>query len=268
MDTIFTGLKQDIRDNLKQQLFVYWTYSSNAIEGNSLTLGETDFIIREGLTIAGKPLQDHKDAEAHYNAVKLTYRMLSADALTEQMLFDLHRAIYASCIVDADMPHGAWKKVTNGTYVFNDATQRSEWIEYPDPAEVPALMKRWLLEYNHAMQPKTKGEAVSLYTRLHTTFVSIHPFCDGNGRIARLVANIPVLKAGYPPIMLAPEHRHEYIRLLSKLSQNGKRTVDFDLQYPELERFIAQSWEKAFQLVQDAKDLQMQRSRKSSRIKP
>ena len=68
--------------------------------------------------------------------------------------------------------------------------------------------------------------------------------------------------------MLAPEHRHEYIRLLSKLSQNGKRTVDFDLQYPELERFIAQSWEKAFQLVQDAKDLQMQRSRKSSRIKP
>ena len=83
MDTIFTGLDQDIRDNLKQQLFVYWTYSSNAIEGNSLTLGETDFIIREGLTIAGKPLQDHKDAEAHYNAVKLTYRMLSADALTE-----------------------------------------------------------------------------------------------------------------------------------------------------------------------------------------
>ena len=133
MDTIFTGLDQDIRDNLKQQLFVYWTYSSNAIEGNSLTLGETDFIIREGLTIAGKPLQDHKDAEAHYNAVKLTCRMLSADALTEQMLFDLHRAIYASCIVDTDMPHGAWKKVANGTYVFNDATQRSEWIEYPDP---------------------------------------------------------------------------------------------------------------------------------------
>ena len=67
--------------------------------------------------------------------------------------------------------------------------------------------------------------------------------------------------------MLAPEHRHEYIRLLFQLSQNGKRTVDFDLQYPELERFIAQSWEKAFQLVQDAEDLQMQRSRKNIRIK-
>lgn len=62
--------------------------------------------------------------------------------------------------------------------------------------------------------------------------------------------------------MLAPEHRHEYICLLSKLSRNSKRTVDFDLQYPKLEKFIAKRWEKAFQLVRDAKKHQMQYNKK------
>ena len=70
-------------------------------------------------------------------------------------------------------------------------------------------MSRWLRLYNESNLPMDQDSAVQLYSRLHTLFVAIHPFFDGNGRMARLVANIPLLKAGFPPIAIAPEKRRE-----------------------------------------------------------
>ncbi|OQA80975.1 MAG: Adenosine monophosphate-protein transferase and cysteine protease IbpA precursor [Lentisphaerae bacterium ADurb.Bin242] len=259
MKSIFDGLDQDIRDNLKQQLAVYWTYSSNAIEGNTLTLEETDFVIREGLTIEGKPLRDLVEARTHYNAVDVVSRMINNPSMTEEMLFDLHKTIMPDNVVDVQMPRGAWKDSTNGTYIFDDETRQAKWLEYPSPSEIPVLMSRWLKLYNESPVPVDKQSAVRLYSRLHTTFVAIHPFCEGNGRIARLVANIPVLKAGYPPILLDPVKRREYIQILSKLTHNAPRQIDFDRDYPEFENFVAACWTKSFELVAAAHELQKKR---------
>ena len=87
------GLSEDIKKNLLEQLRVLWTHASTAIEGNTLTLGETAFVLSEGLTISGKPLKDHRDIEGHARAIDLLYGLLNKDEITTADLFDLHRLV-------------------------------------------------------------------------------------------------------------------------------------------------------------------------------
>lgn len=254
----FEGLAPDLRDALIKQITAVWTHDSTAIEGNTLTLGETVKVLDLGLTIHGKSLRDHQEVYGHARAIELIYRMLHQPALSETDLFDLHRAVMDKTPLDIFKPVGAWKTDFNGTTgVING---KSVYLEYAAPVDIPALMTRWLHQFNRILNKAAKpAEAKALYTWAHMSFVRIHPFFDGNGRVARLLANLPVLRGGYPPIVIPSERRSDYIDLLwNYQSSIGpiKRGSQLLPRHPAIRQFeilIGDEWQKTFQLVEEAR---------------
>jgi Fic family protein len=139
-------------------------------------------------------------------------------------------------------------------------------MEYAAPIDVPFLMTRWLKDFNGSLdKAKKPAQAISLYTRAHMSFVRIHPFFDGNGRMARLIANLPVLRGGYPPIVIPREMRSKYIDLLWEY-QNAVGRIDrisqFLPQNPAIshfELFIKAEWQQTEKLVKEARRLEATR---------
>lgn len=210
------GLDKDLRFGLLNQLRDLWTHNSTALEGNTLTLGETAFILSEGLTVSGKSLREHQEVAGHARAIELLYDLLKQDKpITENDLFILHHAIQTSIVVDIYQPIGAWKCEPNGTYALTSDNKQT-FIDYATPSDVPTLMTEWLVMLNDALALKMDSEiALAIYSDLHLAFVRIHPFADGNGRMARLVSNLPILKSGLPPILIDRNKRREYLMALS-----------------------------------------------------
>lgn len=216
MGHFYDHLDPDIKTILLAQIRNVWTHNSTSLEGNSLTLGETDFILEEGLTIQGKPLKDHNEVYGHAKAIELIYALLNnQQPISKQDIFNLHETVLTERIKDIDQPVGNWKRQANfTTYVGEDGKQA--WREYPSPKHIDSLMAQWLANLNASLSNSyTSQEAASIYADLHLSFVSIHPFFDGNGRMARLLANLPVLKSGFPPIVVPEEDRFQYKRVLS-----------------------------------------------------
>jgi Fic family protein len=211
----FGGLDADIRVALLAQVRDLWTHGSTAIEGNTLTLGETKFVIEEGLTVSGKPLKDHQEVVGHARAIELLYRWLD-EGFSEDKLFDLHRAVQTEVVRDIDKPCGAWKREPNGTYAVT-ADGRQTFIEYADPRDVPELMSQWCAELNGLSRDSlSEVDAIAAYAHLHLGFVHIHPFWDGNGRLARLLSNLPVLRSGHLPLVIDVKDRKRYIDTLAE----------------------------------------------------
>lgn len=208
------GLDNDIRTALLAQLCNLWTHTSTALEGNTLTLGETAFVIAEGLTVSGKPLKHHQEVVGHARAVDLLYAMLARPDITAEDLFALHRAVQTEVVMDILHPVGAWKREPNGTHAVTPEGKQ-HFIDYAMPGDVPALMAEWLALLNDNPAPQSEAAALAAYAGLHVAFVRVHPFFDGNGRMARLLANLPVLRAGLPPIVIPNEQRREYLTLLA-----------------------------------------------------
>ncbi len=208
------GLDNDLRIALLNQLRDLWTHHSTAIEGNTLTLGDTHFILEQGLTISGKPFKDHQEVIGHAKAIELLYKSLS-EPLSESFLFNLHKAVLTDDITDIYKPAGQWKLETNGTYaITSEGIQK--FIEYTFPLHVPELMAMFLDDVNAINSENlTIHNAHQCYAKIHMGFAHIHPFWDGNGRIARLIANIPLLKAGLPPLVISQETRRTYIQILA-----------------------------------------------------
>jgi len=208
------GLDRDIRQSLMNQVRELWTHTSTALEGNTLTLGETKFVIEEGLTVSGKSLKDHQEVMGHAQAIELVYQGLEVP-VTETNLFDLHRAVQSEVVADIYKPYGAWKVEPNGTYAVME-NGKQIFIEYATPEDVPALMVDWLAELNRLANVQlTETKAIGAYAKLHLGFAHVHPFWDGNGRVARLLSNIPVLRSGHLPVMIDVRDRKEYINILA-----------------------------------------------------
>ena len=209
------GLYGYLREGVLDQLRVSWTHESTAMEGNSLSLTDTHFVLQEGVTIPGKPVRDHREVIDHAKAVDLLYGMLGR-SLSAEDLFPLHRSVRAKDVSDTDNPPGAWKNRPNATPAV-DSAGKQVFIEYTPPRSVPALMDEILYEINFhrpgGIDPKL---AHAVYARIHVALSSVQPFPDGNGRVARLVANIPLLNAGLPPIIIPATRRMEYMQSLDE----------------------------------------------------
>ncbi|MGS2724101.1 Fic family protein [Porticoccus sp. GXU_MW_L64] len=231
------GLSASKKTAVLNQLRDLWTHTSTAVEGNTLTLGDTHFVLEQGLTISGKPLKDHQEVIGHAQAIALIYKSLHSP-LTEQMIFDLHRAVQTERISDIYKPYGTWKNEANGTYVVNKNNQQI-YIEYALPKYVPALMSEFIYLINRVDHSKlTIENAANTYAKFHAAFVHIHPFWDGNGRLARLIANIPLLKAGLPPIVIPQEKRQDYIQLLAEYEVASGQLDDHTGIWPSPERLM------------------------------
>jgi Fic family protein len=177
------------------------TYSSNAIEGNTLTRSETAIVLEKGITIGGKPLKDHLEAIGHRDALHFVRALAAAgESVREIDIREIHRLILAR--IDPE---------ESGRYSRQQRFIAGSPLALPSPAEIPALMgdfAAWL-----ATAPAGPDTAFAVHGRL----VAIHPFSDGNGRTARLLMNLMLLQAGYPPIVIGPEHRLAYIEALQAL---------------------------------------------------
>jgi len=209
------GLPSSKQQELLSMLRAIWTHNSTALEGNTLNLDETQFILSEGLTVSGKPLKDHKEVMGHSTAIDLLYDMISRE-LTVSNIKQLHKAVQTDVIFDIDKPYGDFKVVPNGTYLLLDDNS-SVYHAYSRPLDVPKLIAG-LVEHIESCNPHSIDEAINMYATAHLIFGQIHPFWDGNGRIARLIANLILLRAGFAPLIIPVSRRLDYITILSKYS--------------------------------------------------
>lgn len=269
----FGGLDRDLQQSLLSQVRDLWTHTSTALEGNSLTLGETKFVIEEGLTVSGKPLKDHQEVMGHARAIELIYKALGG-AVTESQLFDLHQAVQSELVADIYKPCGAWKVEPNGTYAVTEEG-RQTFIEYASPEDVPALMAGWLAELNRlAEESLSETDAVDAYAHLHLGFVHVHPFWDGNGRLARLLSNIPVLRSGYLPVVIDVRDRKEYIDILARYElASGQLTAvtgvwPAEAQEAPFRAFCQRSYQATRQLAEQASEQQARRNLRRNAHKP
>jgi len=261
------GLDNDLRKALLAQLRDLWTHNSTALEGNTLTLGETAFILSEGLTVSGRSLREHQEVSGHALAIELLYGLLKRDTpVTESDLFDLHRAVQTSVIVDMYQPVGAWKREPNGTNALT-RDGKPTFIDYASPTDVPALMQEWLNLLNHLLETSFDESAALLaYSHLHLSFVRIHPFADGNGRMARLIANIPILKSGFPPILIDKNKRRDYLIALSMYDIEVGCAKKGALLLPEsklkdnFDKFCRECWDTSLNLVNNIWENQKKRN--------
>ena len=245
------------KEELFKELKIGWTYNSNAIEGNTLKLGDTALVIEHGLTVKGKPLKEHNEVIGHARAVDLIYKYIEADNFTSDMLFVLHKAIMTEIIIDTEAPMGAYKVVENGRYVRIEG--RATYIPYPHPKHIKYLMDLWFEEFGDISTPLDSFKlSVERYTQMHLSFASIHPFFDGNGRLARLVANIPLLKNGYLPLIVSSEDRQEYIELLSKydlkaspLDKSTTNLIEESPEYHRLYQFFYNQYKNSQELLDE-----------------
>ena len=202
------------QQQILKQLRDLWTHTSTALEGNTLTLGDTHFLLEEGLTISGKPIKEHQEIIGHASAIELLYQSIE-QVIDVELCFELHKAIQSEIIYDIEKPNGKWKVVPNGTYTV-DKNNQQIYLEYAKPQHVPLLMSELINQLNNEKNQNIQLEEAHIYyARVHAAIAHIHPFWDGNGRIARLLANVPLLKSGLPPIIIPKEKRREYIQLLA-----------------------------------------------------
>jgi Fic family protein len=174
------------------------TFTSNAIEGNTLTLRETAEVIEHGITVGGKSLRDHLEAVDHYGAV-LWVRELAATTtpITETVVCELHRRIVARS-----------QPALAGIYSQLPRRIAGSPVIFPNPARIPRLME----EFDAWLQVTTPSPASAFDA--HFRLTAIHPFGDGNGRTARLLMNLLLIREGYPPIAVRPEDRKTYLDAL------------------------------------------------------
>lgn len=232
------GLDADLKQSVINRLRDLWTHTSTALEGNTLTLGDTQFILENGLTVSGKAIVEHNEICGHARAIDLIYSMLGRD-ITKEDFFNLHKAVQTEKVFDIDKPNGAWKSVPNGTYVTTEDDKQC-YLEYASPADVDDLITE-LISYMNSSECKALSvdNCVAVYARIHAGLAHIHPFWDGNGRISRLIANIPLLNSGLLPILIRQQDRREYISHLSSyqlaLGEINKQTS----LWPDLEKLAA-----------------------------
>jgi len=220
MGNIYDGMTKTAQEIVKDELKIRWTYTSNAIEGNTVSLGDTSFIIEQGLTVSGITLKEHEEVVGHARAIDIVYELLNKEFLDEKDIFRLHKAVQTSLNIDTECPLGAYKAVENGRYILNDYNEKI-FYAYPHPNDIQHLMHIWFDEFSDISKKEISLEdSINIYTRCHVGFTSIHPFFDGNGRVARLLSNIYMLRNGYLPLIISNKKRETYIELLSKYNLN------------------------------------------------
>ena len=254
------GLDRDLREGLAQALVCDWTHHSTSLEGNTISAGDTLFILQEGLTISGKSLREHQEIHGHAQALNLLSAWLHhPSAIQLSHLHQLHRAVQTGADLDAFAPIGAWKIEDNGTMVLTTGGERV-WHDYSRRHHIPALMQQWFSEFQHLMrQPLSRAdELLDAFTQIHLSFTAITPYADGNGRLARLLANLPLLRAGHPPLIIQSDSRKPYITLLGDytlrrglVSPDGTDLVCTGPEYDALIAFFRTQWQTSQTLVSE-----------------
>lgn len=186
-------------ERLREEFMVEFTYNSNAIEGNTLTLRETDLVLK-GLTIDKKPLKDHLEVIGHKEAFEYVVQLVEDNIpISEKIIKEIHYLLLSD------------KKDDRGVYRRVPVRIMGARHEPVQPYLIQPKMEQLLLDYKDS-----KEYTITKLARFHIEFESIHPFIDGNGRTGRLLVNLEFMKAGFPPIDIKFTDRIEYYRAFDK----------------------------------------------------
>lgn len=215
-------LVREQEERVMQKFRLWWTYHSNAIEGNTLTQGETEMFLMEGLTAKGKPLKDHLDLRGHSNAINYLLGFIhDKEVLTEAAIRKLHEILLVEPYqVQAVTPDGlpTMKTVALGQYKTQPnhvRTPTGETHFYATPEETPAKVQD-LMNWYRDEAAKRALHPVEIAARFHHRFTEIHPFDDGNGRMSRLLMNLMLMQEGYPPAVIRIGERDQYLAALRR----------------------------------------------------
>lgn len=210
--------------SIRESILLDWTYNSNAIEGNTLTLSETKVVL-EGITIGGKTLKEHLEAINHKEAILYVEEIVkNKEDFSEWQIKNIHRLILKG--ID-DENAGVYRKEN---ILISGAVHIP-----PDYFLVPEQMAD-LLKWHH--REGQKLHAIERAALLHIIFVKIHPFVDGNGRTARVLLNLELMKNGYPPIIIRKEERIKYYNALDKAHTTNDFKDFFKLVSESLDRTL------------------------------
>jgi excisionase family DNA binding protein len=212
-------IPKDTLRTLKESINLEWTYNSNGIEGNTLTLRETQVVL-EGITVGGKSIKEHLEAINHEQAILYLDELVKdKEPITEWNIKSIHQLVL--------------KEIDNenaGRYRTEPVMIKGATHIPPDYVIVPELMEKLVTSYKEW----DKYHPIIKAALLHGELVKIHPFVDGNGRTSRLVMNLSLMNSGYLPVIIKKEKRLEYYNALDKAHTTGDYT-DFVKLVTELE---------------------------------
>ncbi len=195
--------------SLRNSINLEWTYNSNGIEGNTLTLRETQIVL-EGITVGGKTLREHLEAINHEKAIEYIEDLVKEkDPVTEWNIKNIHQLV----LKEIDDKNA-------GKYRSENVAVMGATHTPPDHLIVPELMEKLILNY----QKWNKYHPIIKAALIHGELVKIHPFIDGNGRTSRLVMNLSLMNSGYLPVIIKKENRLEYYNALDKAHTTGDYT--------------------------------------------
>ena len=206
----YRPLPNDLIQNLDDWFRVELTYTSNAIEGNTLTRKETALVVEKGITVGGKTLVEHLEATNHAHALDWVKEQIkhSPATITEKNILYIHDLILK----------GINDKIA-GYYRSVPVRISGSAVVLPNPKKVPQLME----EFIRWLQGESVMHPVELAAEAHYRLVTIHPFVDGNGRSARLLMNMILLMKGYPAAIIRKRDRLAYINSLEKAQLGGSK---------------------------------------------
>ncbi|QQV03101.1 MULTISPECIES: Fic family protein [Chryseobacterium] len=238
----------ELENKIFQKLKLDWNYNSNAIEGNQLSYGETVAFLNFGLTAKGKPFKDHLDIKGHNEAIGFMLQLIKENRpLSESDIKDLHKIILVEPYFSKTIsPQGIEfeKEIKIGQYKSSPnhvKTVSGDIHYYTNPEEVPFEMNNLLEWYRNAEEENL--HPVVLSAIFHHKFTSIHPFDDGNGRLARILSNFILLKHNYPVIVIKNRDKVQYYAALN-IADNGI--------YEDLVKLFAQNIGFSLDIMQKA----------------
>ena len=219
-----------VLQNIKEAFLVEWTYNSNSIEGNTLSLRETQMVLQEGVTIKGKTLREHFEAKNHELAIHKLYELVKDDyVLNSKDILELHGLVLRSIEDDyAGRLRNAGVRISGANFVPPNARKVTEYLDS-------------LIDYINTNPQELNP--IELATVFHHKFVWIHPFFDGNGRTVRLVMNLLLMRHGFPPAIILTNDRAKYYTALNQ-ANNGN--------YAKLMLLMAQASERTLNIYLNA----------------
>lgn len=239
---------REMEDKIFQKLKLDWNYNSNAIEGNQLTYGETIAFLNFGLTAKGKPFKDHLDIKGHNEAIQFMLQLIKENRpISENDIFDLHKILLVEPYFTKTIsPEGIefQKEIKIGKYKTSPnhvKTVSGDIHYYTNPEEVPFEMTKLLDWYRNVEEENLHPVVFSAV--FHHKFTAIHPFDDGNGRLARLLSNFILLKYQYPVIVIKNQNKNQYYAALN-IADNGI--------YEDLVKLFAENITHSFSIFEKA----------------
>ncbi len=221
----YLPLPKDFEKNIEEWFRIELTYTSNAIEGNTLTRQETALVVEKDIAVGGKSLKELLEAKNHAKAFDLIKRLSKQkkDLISEKDILEIHSIILEG--IDNS---------NSGYYRRVPVRIAGSKVVLPNPLKVPQLMK----EFINFLKSSKNLHPIELAAMAHYKLVTIHPFIDGNGRTARLLMNLILMKSGYAPAIIRKKDRLIYINSLEKAQIGGSNEDYLDIIYKAVDRSL------------------------------